>query len=221
MSLTAITQRITTIDEAEKQFNLVRTADVHFFSEWRENLLELTDEEKAILDRIKARYRYHRAKGHLAEGLVNLLVLSPLLELAGFYDPPFQVEGEVAVEVTTSVKTSDVSEDILRGRIDFLVVSQELWIVVLESKGTEINLDMAIPQTLAYMMANTDTKKPVFAMITNGGEFFFLKLSRQKTPQYDISRIFSHLPLQNELYEVLKILKTLGKQIEALYLNQD
>ncbi len=216
MSQTAITKRITTVSEAEKQFNLVRTADINFFPEWRENLLELTDAEKAVLDRIKARYRYHRAKGHLAEGLVNLLVLSPLLELAGFYDPPFQMEGEVAVEVNISVATSEISEEILRGRIDFLVVSRNLWIAVFESKGTEISLDMAIPQTLAYMMANPDVQKSVFAMATNGGEFFFLKLNRQGTPQYDISRIFSHLPLQNELYDVLKILKRLGKNIEVL-----
>ncbi|CAH2573215.1 MAG: type I restriction endonuclease subunit R [Planktothrix rubescens PR222] len=213
MSPTAITKRITTISEAEKQFNLVRTADVNFFLEWTEDSINLTDSEKAVLDRIKARYRYHRANRHLAEGLVNLVVLSPLLELAGFYDPPFQMQGEVAVEVSTSVATNEVSEEILRGRIDFLVVSREFWIVVLESKGTEINLDMAIPQTLAYMMANYDVKKPVFGMVTNGGEFFFIKLNCQGTPQYDISRIFSHLPLQNELYDVLRILKQLRNNI--------
>ena len=215
MSQTAITKRITTISEAERQFNLVRTAEVNFFPEWRDNLADLTDAEKAILDRIKARYRYHRANGHLAEGLVNLVVLSPLLELAGFYDPPFQMQAEVAVEVSTSVATSEVSEEILRGRIDFLVVSKRLWIGILESKGTEINLDMAIPQTLAYMMANPDPQKPICAMVTNGGEFFFLKLNRQGTPQYDISRIFSLLPLENELYDVLMILKSLGNKIEA------
>jgi hypothetical protein len=62
-------------------------------------------------------------------------------------------------------------------------------------------------------MANPDATKPVFAMATNGGDFFFLKLNRQGTPQYDISRVFSLLPLQNELYDVLKILKKLGKGI--------
>ena len=123
------------------------------------------------------------------------------------------MQGEVAVEVSTSVATNEVSEEILRGRIDFLVVSREFWIVVLESKGTEINLDMAIPQTLAYMMANYDVKKPVFGMVTNGGEFFFIKLNCQGTPQYDLSRIFSHLPLQNELYDVLRILKQLRNNI--------
>lgn len=216
MSQTAITQKIKTIGEAERQFNLVRTADINFFPEWREGLENLTYSETAVLDRIKARYRYHRANGSLAEGLVNLLVLSPLLELAGFYDPPFRMQGEVAVEVSTSIPTSEVSEEILRGRIDFLVLSQSLWIAVLESKGTEVNLDMAIPQTLAYMMANPELEKSVFGMITNGGEFFFLKLNRQGTPQYDISRVFSLLPLQNELYDVLKVLKRLGSRIEDI-----
>lgn len=58
MIQTAVTKRVTTINEAEQQFNLVRTADADFFTEWRNNLPELTDTEKAVLDRIKARYRY-------------------------------------------------------------------------------------------------------------------------------------------------------------------
>jgi hypothetical protein len=57
MLSTSITKTITTISEAEKQFNLVRTADPNFFPEWQEKLINLTDSEKAILDRIKARYR--------------------------------------------------------------------------------------------------------------------------------------------------------------------
>ncbi|MEA5469164.1 restriction endonuclease subunit R [Spirulina sp. 06S082] len=207
--ITAITKRITTINEVEQQFNLVQAADPDFFREWQENLPDLTETEKAVLGRIKGRYRYHRASGNLAEGLVNLLVLSPLLELVGFYDPPFQMQGEVAIEVSTSVATGETSEEILRGRIDFLVVSKGLWIAVLESKGTDINLDMAIPQTLAYMMANPHPENPVFGMATNGGNFFFLKLNCQGTPQYDISRTFSLFPSYNELYEVLRILKGL------------
>lgn len=214
MSLTAITQKITTLREAEQRFNLVQTVDPDFFTEWQVDLPQLTEAEQAELDRIKARYRYHRAQGHLAEGLVNLVVLSPLLELAGFYDPPFQMRAEVAIEVTTSVSESEVSEKVLRGRIDFLVISQGIWIAVLESKSSQLNLDTAIPQTLAYMMANPHAEKPVFAMVTNGGEFFFLKLSFQGMPQYDISRGFSLLPLRNELYEVLRVLKNLEPNIK-------
>jgi hypothetical protein len=210
MIQTSVTNRITTISEAEKQFNLVRTADPNFFREWRENLPELTNTQKAVLDRIKARYRYHRAMGNLAESVVNLIILSPLLELAGFYDSPFQIKGEVAVEVKISRAVNEVEDEILRGRIDFLVVSHELWITVLESKGSELNLDTAIPQTLAYMMAQKNPENPVFGMVTNGGDFFFIKLQRQGTSQYDISRVFSHLPLENELYTVLQILKKIS-----------
>lgn len=214
MSLTAITQKITTIREAEHHFNLVQTVDPNFFTEWQVDLPELTETEKTELDRIRARYRYYCSQGHLAEGLVDLVVLSPLLELAGFYDPPFQMKAEVAIEVNTYVSTSEVSEEVLRGRIDFLVISQGIWIAVLESKSSQLNLDTAIPQTLAYMMANSHPEKPAFAMVTNGGEFFFLKLSSQGMPQYDISRSFSLLPLQNELCEVLRVLKNLEPNIK-------
>ena len=203
-------KRIKTLSQAEEQFNLVRTTDPAFFTEWQENLPDLTDAEKAVLDRVKSRYRYHRAKGNLAEGVVKLVVLAPFLELADFYDPPFEIKGEVPVEISVSMATGEDSEETLRGRVDFLVVSQQLWVLLLESKGTEINLELAIPQILTYMMANPDPNNPIFGMATNGGSFFFLKCDRAGTPQYDISRVFSHLPLQNELYEVLRILKKLG-----------
>lgn len=209
MTKLAISQRITTLNEAETRFNLVRAVDPDFFREWQDNLPKLSETEKAVLNRIKARYRYFSADGQLAESVVNLVVLSPLLDLAGFYDPPFRIRGEVGVEVSTSVVVSEDEEEILRGRIDFLVISQGLWIAILEAKASQINLNMAIPQTLAYMVAHPHPNHPIFAMATNGGEFFFVKFDPQYSPQYDISRIFSHLPLQNEYYEVFRILKQL------------
>ena len=65
------------------------------------------------------------------------------------------------------------------------------------------------------MMAHPQPEKPIFAMATNGGEFFFLKLRKQQVSQYDISEIFSLLPLQNRLYNVLQILKLISKEIAA------
>jgi hypothetical protein len=74
MTQTAITKRITTIAEAEKQFNLIRTADVNFFTEWRENLVDISDAEKAILDRIKARYREHPDFAKIQFGSASILL---------------------------------------------------------------------------------------------------------------------------------------------------
>jgi hypothetical protein len=208
MVQTAITQSIKTLNDVHAKFNLRRTEDEQFFTEWFESLPELTQQEKTALDQIRYRYRYHRADGLLAEGAVNLIVVSRLLELAGFYDSPFKLRSEVSVEVTTVVE-----DEILRGRIDFLVVLEQFWVVVLEAKHADLNIELAIPQALAYMMANSHPDRPVYGMVTNGGTFAFLKLSPQAPPQYDVSDVFSLLPRRNQLYDVLQILKQIGQKI--------
>lgn len=48
----------------------------------------------------------------------------------------------------------DDGEEILRGRIDVLVLQNQLWVMVLESKKTTLSVWAAVPQALAYMMAN-------------------------------------------------------------------
>ncbi|MEY2978516.1 MAG: hypothetical protein ACO3NK_19895 [Prochlorotrichaceae cyanobacterium] len=84
MAPTAVAQVLTTLDQAEQLLNLSQSVDPAFFSEWQQDLPPLTEAEQARLDRIRSRYRYHRNTGHLTEGVVNLIVVSPLLELAGF-----------------------------------------------------------------------------------------------------------------------------------------
>ncbi|WP_283812909.1 hypothetical protein [Leptothermofonsia sichuanensis] len=66
-----------------------------------------------------------------AEGTVTLLLASPLLAIAGFYDPPFRVRAEVLVQLTL-----DDGEEVLQGRIDVLVLLDQFWVVMLESKKT-------------------------------------------------------------------------------------
>ncbi|MEQ8996086.1 MAG: type I restriction endonuclease subunit R [Coleofasciculus sp. B1-GNL1-01] len=209
MVQTAITQTIKTLNDVHNKFNLRRTEDEQFFTEWFENLPELTQQEQATLDQIRDRYRYHRADGVLAEGAVNLIVVSRLLELAGFYDFPFKLRSEVSVEITTVV-----DDQILRGRIDFLVVLEQFWVVVLEAKHSDLNIELAIPQALAYMMANRHPDQPVYGMVTNGGMFAFLKLSQQAFPEYDISDVFSLLPRRNQLYDVLQIFKRVAAVLQ-------
>jgi hypothetical protein len=202
MMQTAVTKAIKTLNELEARFGLQRAESDRFFPEWAEELPPLADSEKAALDRIKTRYLYHSQMGAVAEGAVNLIVVSPLLELAGFYDPP-RIRSEVTVELTT-----EVEGETLQGRIDTLVISNQLWVAVVESKHSQLNPEAAIPQTLAYLMACPDDR-PGFGMVTSGDLFCFLKLAKQP-PRYDISRTFSTLPRPNELYAVLQILKRIG-----------
>lgn len=128
----AITEAITTLAEAERQFNLSRTEDETFFSEWQTDFPDLSVSEQAAVDELRRRYLYQRSAGQLSEGTVTLLLASPLLTVAGFYDPPFRVRAEASVQLTL-----DDGEEVLQGRIDVLVLLNQLWVVVLESKKND------------------------------------------------------------------------------------
>ncbi|MBD2386309.1 type I restriction endonuclease subunit R [Cylindrospermum sp. FACHB-282] len=206
VSSVGITDTIKSLSDLQTRCNLRQAEDERFFSEWIEDLPQLNQQEQAGVTRIKQRYDYHRVDGLLLEGTINLLVVSPLLELAGFLDPPYRIRSPygIALEI-------EEPEETIRGFIDTLVVQEKLWIFVVESKRNSIPVLAALPQLLAYMLTTTQTDKPVFGMATNGDEFIFLKLTLSDTPQYDVSRTFSLFPRRHELAEVLQILKRLGQ----------
>jgi hypothetical protein len=154
---------VKSLADVESRFGLQRNEDAAFFSEWQENLPPLTASEQASLEIMRRRLLYHRADGDLLEGAVTLLVVSPLLELAGFYDPPFKMKAEASVELSI-----EDGEETLRGRIDVLIMQRQFWVLVLESKKTTISARSALPQALAYMMANTNPDRPLFGVLTNG-----------------------------------------------------
>jgi hypothetical protein len=205
---TAITDAINSLTDAENRFGFVRIEDEGFFREWYEELPPLTETDKANLDILRRRYLYHRGFGNFLEGTVMLLLVSPLLALAGFYDPPFRIKAEESVDVVI-----DDTEEILRGRIDVLVLQERFWVMVLESKKTTLSVWSAVPQALAYLMANPNPNLPVFGMVTNGDDILFIKVVHPGKPQYDLSRIFAPFTSARELYSVLQILKRFGQSI--------
>ncbi|MEG4024377.1 type I restriction endonuclease [Microcoleus sp. S13C4] len=207
----AVTEAIKSQEEAESRLNLSRTEDEAFFTEWQAQLPSLSDSEQTALDTLRRRLLYHRADGELLEGAVTLLVASPLLELAGFYDPPFRMKAEAAIEIAI-----DDGEETLRGRIDILILQNQLWVMVLECKKTTISTRSALPQALAYMMENPDLDKPRFGMLTNGDDVLFVKLKAQPTAQYGLSRAFSIYTVRSELRSAFQVLKHLGQGITTV-----
>lgn len=99
---------------------------------------------------------------------------------------------------------------VIRGKIDVLVLQDQFWIIVIESKRAKFSLEPRIPQALAYMLANPNPEKPLFGLVTNGSNFIFLKLVKQEVPYYALSDEFT-LRRGNDLYSVLGILKRLGQ----------
>ena len=51
----------------------------------------------------------------MLENSVKMGVLSPLLDLAGFYDEPFHIRSEVSTEIA-----AEAEDEVIRGRIDGL-----------------------------------------------------------------------------------------------------
>ncbi|MDZ8108540.1 MAG: restriction endonuclease subunit R [Nostoc sp. DedQUE12a] len=195
-----------TLLDLENSFGLQLVEDEQFFREWQENLPEITDTEKKQLDRVKASYANLLKYPPLLENTVKMVVLSPLLDLADFYLSPFHVKSEKSVEVTAEDEGLTV-----KGQIDVLILFEQLVVIVIESKQAAFSVEVGKAQLLAYMLALSNTDKPIYGLITNGGSFIFLKLVKQDTPKYALSRLFYIFNPGNELYTVLRVLKCLGK----------
>ncbi|MGB7440354.1 MAG: type I restriction endonuclease [Coleofasciculaceae cyanobacterium] len=196
-----------TLYDLEEKFNLQQVQDEQFFPEWQEDLAELAETEKQWLDRVKANFLY-LAKYPMHEEVVKMVVLSPLLSLAGFYNPPFRLVAEKQVEITC-----EDEDEIVRGRIDVLVLHQRLWVIVIEAKRKRFNVLEGVPQGLFYMMGNARTERPIFGLVTNGSEFLLMKLVQQEQSHYSLSRLFSLINPGNDLYRVLSILRRLRELV--------
>lgn len=203
----AIAENITTLRQVEEKLGLKLSNERQFFTEWMAAQLPLSEAEETRLEQVRQNYLYQIGDGSLLEETIKMVVLSPLLELAGFYQSPYRFKTEVPVEI----EALGDKEEILRGRIDALVLQGKLWIVLIESKKTTFDLELALPQTLTYMAAHPKPEQSLYGMITNGSSHLFVKTLGK---QYGVSDLFStRSQYRNNLNEVLKILKYLGRII--------
>jgi hypothetical protein len=181
---------------------LVRESD--FFCEWQRDLPELTDYDKQLLDKIKEGYFNLLNYPPLLEGVVRQAITDPLLFIGDFYLAPFYVKSEESIDI--EVPDKDI---IVKGRIDTLVLRDQLWVMIIESKKASFSIESGLAQILAYMLGNPTIDKPNFGMIATGSEFIFIKLVKGDTNQYATSKVFSMRNPDNDLYDVLKIFKKL------------
>ena len=202
----AVTETITTISEVETRFGLTRSKSQDFFPEWHNQLPEINSSDRTNLEILWQRYIYHRSNGYLLESTVMLLLVSPLLTIAGLYDPLFLIKAEESVQITVAD-----SEETLQGRIDVLVLRDRLWIIVLESKKTMLSVWSALPQTLAYLMASPNNDLPTLGMLTNGDDIVFVKIENK---HYALSRVFAPLSTQSELESACQVLRKIAEIIK-------
>jgi Type I restriction enzyme R protein N terminus (HSDR_N) len=204
-----------TLHQVKAQFGLKEVSEPSFFSEWQENLPELSVEEMRSLDQLKTNFLY-LLEFPMSEEAVKLVMLSPLLSKANFFQPPFHLKTEAAVQIELrdddrANETLNSEPPMVRGRIDVLLLRDEFWVLVVEAKEKGFSLENAIAQALTYMMTAPNLDRPVYGFATNGSEFIFLKVVQYPTPQYALSDLFTLRRQHNDLYPVLQILKAIEK----------
>lgn len=200
----SIQAKTLTLRDVKTKFNLQLSEDEQFFREWIDDLPEITDEEKRSLDKVKAGY-INSTSFPFLEDTVKMVVLAPLLFVADFFLTPFHIECEKSVELI--VEDEDI---IVRGSIDVLLLLQSFWVVAIEAKRSQYSVEAGLPQLLFYMLNDPNSEQPTFGLLTNGSSFRFIKVTKQDTPQYALSKLFDIQNPGNELYEVFRIFKLIA-----------
>ena len=200
-----------TLSNLRQALGLRLNSSDRFFDEWLNQALILTAAEIQGLDRIAGNYNYLSQEEPPLEEIVKLVVVSPLLDLAGFYQFPFLVKAEVstAIEVADEANARTV-----QGRIDFLVIQDSFWILVIESKPARLDVTAGLPQALTYLLSAPDLQSSCYGMVTNGREVLFLKYDRSShVPEYTRSPTYRFLENATERIQVLQGLKQIGAYI--------
>ena len=192
-----------TLADLEERFSLHRSIDSSFFSEAKESLPALAELETIALQRVKENFLDQLRSRLLIEETVKLVVVAPLLDLAGFYRSPYQIESEYPIQI----EIPDEDGGIIQGRIDTLVIKRSIWIVLVESKRTQMSVHTGVPQALTYLLARSDCNRPGYGLVTNGSEFLFLK---QAGSEFATSNLLSIVNERNELDRVLQMLRRLS-----------
>jgi predicted type IV restriction endonuclease len=192
-----------TLYDLEQTFNLRLVEDATFFHEWQNDLPSLTRADRERLQRVQAIYT-NLERRSLLENTVKMAIVAPLLDLAGFFLPPSYVDTETTVEIVA--EEAGVQ---LRGRMDVLVLIEQIWVLIIESKRAEFSLKVGIPQILSYMLAKPQRDRPLYGLVTNGSSFVFLKLVMGDVPRYARSKEFI-LDQDDGLALTLQIMKKLG-----------
>jgi hypothetical protein len=210
----AVTQAKTlSLGEVEARLQLEEIFDQDFFPEWQGLTPDLSEADRAFLDKLRANFR--KLQSHSShEEIVKMFSLSPLMMVAGLAEYPFIPKAEHIIEIDLSYEDEDDEVQLIRGKIDIIVSHNNLWEVIVETKRVQSNVMQALPQTLTYMMATPPSDRPIFGLCTNGTDFVFVKMLRGEKNQYALSGLFSMYQPTNDLYQVVAILQNLRQVVQ-------
>ena len=214
-----INSRDLTLVDLQTRFNLQISTEESFFPEWQSFEVTVTLAEQEKLNRINQNFSSLLERKALSEQTIKLVVIAPLLDLAGFYNSPYSISAEDPIEI--------ISEDEnikIKGKIDVLVINDKLWVLIIESKSSSFNPRVGLPQLLSYLLASLRKAKdnaPVYGLLTNGQQFQFVKVVNHPIPTYTLSRVLSIDFPPDDFPKVLEILRCLTKNSNESFLRSN
>lgn len=166
-----------TLQEVREQFGLESGFEEDFagFLE----LQDLSTTERERLARIRADWERYLSAGKVSEGEVKVLILSRLLVEAGYLS---REDLRVSLEEQVAEVEVEDGNRVIHGRMDVLVCQERrgdrvpLCVVAIETKNSEVDVRVGLPQLLFYMQSFLDRQPLVWGLVTNGEVYLFVRL---------------------------------------------
>ncbi|BAY42631.1 hypothetical protein SAMD00079811_02090 [Scytonema sp. HK-05] len=176
------------------------------------SLEPITEEEQQELVQIRDDFRRYLTAAKVSKGQVKFLVLAPLMRLAGFYRYPIEI---VLEEDIADIEIEDEDTKI-KGKFDILAVTKAkytkvntfFWVLLIESKNTQIDVSTGLPQLLTYAYKSLEHQESVWGLTTNGRSYQFVNIQQGHSPTYHVMPELNLMERQRSIL-LLQVLKAI------------
>ncbi|MBN3925273.1 restriction endonuclease subunit R [Nostoc sp. NMS4] len=208
--MTILNARNLSLEEVQRLFGFQRQYNDSFSNYL--SLEPLTEVEQQELKQIQHDFDRYLTIGKVSKGLVKFLAVAPLLRLAGFYRYPIEI---ILEENIADIEVED--EDIkIKGRFDILAISKAkhtkpqgyFWVLLIESKNSQIDISTGLPQLLTYSYKNLDNQKSVWGLTTNGRSYQFVYIEQGNPPIYYLLPELNLMERERSIH-LLQVLKAI------------
>jgi hypothetical protein len=176
------------------------------------NLQPLPPAKLAELHDIRLNLLAYIRRGKVSEGQARQISINPILELAGYHQPPIELRIEEDID-RIDIKDKETQ---IRGRFDIVAINRTmntsitsasntnanntnannatalLWVLIVESKNLAASEFVGIAQMLTYAYSSLKTQSAVWGLVTNGATYQFFHIQQGKTPSD--APIYQYLP---------------------------
>jgi hypothetical protein len=182
-----------TLEEVHQYLKLQRSLARPTYGELL-RLEAVTEFERQEIEQIRLDFQAYWQAGKVLESQIQLLVVGPLLRLAGFYRTPINLTLEQAMTPGRSETIAEIEivddDRTIGGRLDLLAAQRggdtPFWILVVESKNSQVEALNGLPQLLTYATEGLKTQEAVWGLTTNGISYYFVQLLAGAVVRYQL-----------------------------------